>query len=492
MKIFVLILFATLLSLRQSQELEGGHKEHKELITFTPGHFKILSFPPFASRATAPAAANPRPQRQDHELQGKEEELAIEILHRSSRRDGDPHYQDPLHDIHSAMERDEARLRWIHHRIQSSDRRHRRGRSLLQTAQISSGLSLGSGEYFARMGIGNPQRSYYLELDTGSDVTWIQCAPCSSCYSQVDPIYDPSNSSSYRRVYCGSALCQALDYSACQGMGCSYRVVYGDSSASSGDLGIESFYLGPNSSTAMRNIAFGCGHSNSGLFRGEAGLLGMGGGTLSFFSQIAASIGPAFSYCLVDRYSQLQSRSSPLIFGRTAIPFAARFTPLLKNPRINTFYYAVLTGISVGGTPLPIPPAQFALTGNGTGGAILDSGTSVTRVVPPAYAVLRDAYRAASRNLPPAPGVYLLDTCFNFQGLPTVQIPSLVLHFDNGVDMVLPGGNILIPVDRSGTFCLAFAPSSMPISVIGNVQQQTFRIGFDLQRSLIAIAPREC
>lgn len=30
--------------------------------------------------------------------------------------------------------------------------------------------------------VGNPPRPYYLDMDTGSDLTWIQCdAPCSSC-----------------------------------------------------------------------------------------------------------------------------------------------------------------------------------------------------------------------------------------------------------------------------------------------------------------------
>lgn len=30
--------------------------------------------------------------------------------------------------------------------------------------------------------IGNPPREYFLDLDTGSDLVWLQCdAPCSSC-----------------------------------------------------------------------------------------------------------------------------------------------------------------------------------------------------------------------------------------------------------------------------------------------------------------------
>jgi len=32
------------------------------------------------------------------------------------------------------------------------------------------------------MNIGNPPRPYFLDVDTGSDLTWLQCdAPCISC-----------------------------------------------------------------------------------------------------------------------------------------------------------------------------------------------------------------------------------------------------------------------------------------------------------------------
>ncbi|KAL6189165.1 hypothetical protein ACLB2K_040555 [Fragaria x ananassa] len=37
----------------------------------------------------------------------------------------------------------------------------------------------------------------YMVLDTGSDVVWLQCAPCKRCYSQTDPVFDPRKSSSF-------------------------------------------------------------------------------------------------------------------------------------------------------------------------------------------------------------------------------------------------------------------------------------------------------
>ena len=36
--------------------------------------------------------------------------------------------------------------------------------------------------YYVTMNIGNPAKPYFLDVDTGSDLTWLQCdAPCQSC-----------------------------------------------------------------------------------------------------------------------------------------------------------------------------------------------------------------------------------------------------------------------------------------------------------------------
>jgi hypothetical protein len=36
--------------------------------------------------------------------------------------------------------------------------------------------------YYVTMNIGDPAKPYFLDVDTGSDLTWLQCnAPCQSC-----------------------------------------------------------------------------------------------------------------------------------------------------------------------------------------------------------------------------------------------------------------------------------------------------------------------
>ena len=48
---------------------------------------------------------------------------------------------------------------------------------------VVSGLALGSGKYFAWVGVGTPPTPALLVLDTGSDVVWLQCAPCCRFYA---------------------------------------------------------------------------------------------------------------------------------------------------------------------------------------------------------------------------------------------------------------------------------------------------------------------
>lgn len=93
------------------------------------------------------------------------------------------------------------------------------------SSTVISGLSQGSGEYFTRIGVGTPPKYAYMVLDTGSDIVWLQCAPCRKCYTQTDPVFDPSKSRSFSTVRCGSPLCRRLDVSGCsRRRSCLYQV----------------------------------------------------------------------------------------------------------------------------------------------------------------------------------------------------------------------------------------------------------------------------
>ncbi|XP_059651225.1 aspartyl protease family protein 2-like [Cornus florida] len=357
------------------------------------------------------------------------------------------------------------------------------------SSPVISGLAQGSGEYFTRLGIGTPPNYAYMVLDTGSDVVWIQCSPCRNCYSQTDPVFDPTKSTSFVALTCGSLLCRRLDSPGCNQRRntCLYQVSYGDGSFTFGEFSTETL---TSRRTTVHDVAFGCGHDNQGLFVGAAGLLGLGRGKLSFPSQTGDRFGRKFSYCLADRLAS--STPSSVVFGDSAVPGTAVFTPLLTNPKIGTFYYLGLTGISVGGVRVRgITASLFELDSSGNGGVIIDSGTSVTRLTRPAYAALRDAFRSGASRLKRAPDFSLFDTCFDLTGKTEVKVPTVVMHFV-GADVSLPASNYLIPVAVKGTYCFAFAGTTGGLSIIGNIQQQGFRVLYDLAGSRIGFVPRGC
>ncbi|KAM0009804.1 putative nepenthesin [Helianthus debilis subsp. tardiflorus] len=357
------------------------------------------------------------------------------------------------------------------------------------SSSVISGLAQGSGEYFTRIGIGTPARYAYMVLDTGSDVVWIQCSPCRRCYTQSDPIFNPTKSKTFAGVACGTPLCNRLDSPGCNNRNkkCMYQVSYGDGSFTVGEFSTETLTF---RKTKVNNIAFGCGHDNEGLFVGAAGLLGLGRGKLSFPNQAGRQFGSKFSYCLVDR--SMSAKPSSLVFGNAAVSRVARFTPLVSNPKLDTFYYVGLTGISVGGVRVPgISSSLFQLDNSGNGGVIIDSGTSVTRLTRPAYVALRNAFLSGASHLKRGPNFSLFDACFDLSGKTEVKVPTVVMHF-KGADVSLPASNYLIPVDSNGSFCLAFAGTTSGLSIIGNIQQQGFRVVYDLAGSRVGFAPKGC
>ncbi|XP_042500332.1 protein ASPARTIC PROTEASE IN GUARD CELL 2 [Macadamia integrifolia] len=357
-------------------------------------------------------------------------------------------------------------------------------------SEVTSGMDQGSGEYFVRIGVGSPPTDQYMVIDSGSDIVWVQCQPCSQCYHQSDPVFDPAESASFSGVSCRSSVCNQLENSGCHAGGCRYEVSYGDGSYTKGTLALETLTFG---NTEVRNVAIGCGHMNRGMFVGAAGLLGLGGGSMSFVGQLGGQTGGAFGYCLVSRGMGSYGYGS-LVFGRGggAIPVGAAWVPLQRNPRAPSLYYVGLSGLGVGGIQEPISEDILQLSALGDGGVVMDTGTAVTRFPTPVYDALRDAFIAATASLPRASRVSIFDTCYDLSGFETVRVPTVSFYFSGGPILTLPAMNFLIPVDEGGTFCFAFAPSSTSLSIIGNIQQEGIQISFDGSNGFVGFGPNTC
>ncbi|XP_062204396.1 aspartyl protease family protein 2-like [Phragmites australis] len=355
---------------------------------------------------------------------------------------------------------------------------------------VLSGHPFDSGEYFALLGVGTPSTRALVVIDTGSDLVWLQCIPCRHCYGQLTPLYDPRSSRTYRQIPFSSPRCHELKYPGCDSRGgCTYTIVYGDGSSSRGEIATDRLVF--SNDTHVHNVALGCGHDNEGLFDSAAGLLGVGRGTLSFPTQLKAAYGHVFAYCLGDRTSRARSSSSYLVFGRTPELPSTVFTPLLTNPRLPNLYYVDMVGFSVDGERVTrLSNANLALdAATGRGGVVVDSGTAISQFARDADAAVRDAFdaRAAATGMRKlAKNLSVFDACYDLRGsgIATARVPTIALHFAGGADMVLPMANSLVQVDgsrRRTYYCLGLKASDDELNVLGNVQQQGFRLVFDME-----------
>ncbi|CAN6204817.1 unnamed protein product [Urochloa humidicola] len=373
------------------------------------------------------------------------------------------------------------------------------------TLQTRWGKPLGTSNYYIPVGLGTPARDLSVEFDTGSDQSWVQCEPCSDCYHQQDPLFDPSESSTYSAVPCGAQECRefgAQEQNCSSSSGdaddtCSYELLYGDNSRATGNLARDTLALAPG--TTLRGFMFGCGHNDSGIFGEVDGLFGFGRGKASLSSQLAAAdkLGAAgFSYCLPSSSSAV----GYLTFGggaaAAAAPANAQFTAMVQGPGQfpdGSFYYINLTGITVAGRAVKVPPAAFAAAA----GTIIDSGTAFSRLPPRAYAALRSAFRRAMARhgyrRAPAPAPF--DTCYDLAGHGTtaaVRVPAVVLEFGDGAAVRLDPRGVLYAWDEaSPVACLAFAPSP-DIGVLGNVQQRTLAVVYDVGGGRIGFGANGC
>uniref|UniRef100_A0A5B7A1J7 Peptidase A1 domain-containing protein n=1 Tax=Davidia involucrata TaxID=16924 RepID=A0A5B7A1J7_DAVIN len=339
----------------------------------------------------------------------------------------------------------------------------------------TNGPSIGGGDYLVTIGFGTPKQDRTVVIDTGSDITWVQCKPCSKkCYHQKEPLFDPSKSTSYSSGSCKSS---EQNY---------YNMTYADESYSNGLYGCDTLTFEP--SVVVNKFQFGCGQKSSSGFGGAAGLLGLGQGDLSFVSQTASQFGKVFSYCLPPKDGQI----GYLLFGDEARSSSSssslKFTPLLKveDPSL---YSVKLVGMTVGSKRLNIPAYTFS-----SPGTIMDSGTVITRLPKLAYQELQSAFQEWMSKYPPAPRKGILNTCYNLKGYEKVTYPAIVFHFGGGTDVNLDQSGIIWVERKTQVVCLAFAAKEENDhwNIIGNHQQKALNLFYDIQGGRLGFGTQGC
>ncbi|KAF3338639.1 aspartic proteinase nepenthesin-2 [Carex littledalei] len=388
--------------------------------------------------------------------------------------------------IHVDAGRNYTKFELLQRMVQRSKTRRR----YLASSDVTIPSFPSSGEYLINISIGTPAQPFVLTLDTGSDLVWTQCLPLIHYFNQSYPFFNPQKSSTFFYTPCEFELCNEIDISQpkCSTDNlCEYNSSYGDGSYTSGLLGKETFTLG---AFEVTNMFFGCGNDNKGIFlSNECGIAGFGRGNLSLVSQLGYG---KFAYCFT---SFGESKSSPVLFGSSAD--LTRFeigkiqsTPLLLNPIYTSYYYLTLNSITVGAELLQIPESYFAVNRtDGSGGVIIDSGTSLTHFPNPVYEMVKSAFMSQV-DLPVVPDQDLL--CFDLTStsLEEFQPPRFIFHFD-GADFELPPQNYMELYPKT-TICLAMLSHRDPLTIIGNFQQQNFHVLYDILGEELSFVRAQC
>ncbi|KAK1580979.1 hypothetical protein Q3G72_001854 [Acer saccharum] len=291
--------------------------------------------------------------------------------------------------------------------------------------------------YMVKIGIGVLGTGYWLILNTGSDLTWIQCKPCLSCYDQVDPIFDPKYSSSFRNLSCTKEISCHPYF--CKDRQCFYGISYGDGSISNGYIAREFFIFNTPSPPFSFRMKFGC----SSKARDDA-----------------------YNLRPVQEFKK---------------------TPFVANPFSNN-YYLDLQDISINGKRLNLPKDTFKIKGSGHGGCVIDSGTTITRLKSSVYITVKDeleAYFARYGIQRSYGGCSTTSSILCFE-LPRSfnAFPSMTYHF-SGADLY----GFLFTISH---FAPAITEGDAELTILGSWHQHNIRFIYDTGVRELSFAPEEC
>ncbi|TYG59092.1 hypothetical protein ES288_D08G274700v1 [Gossypium darwinii] len=340
----------------------------------------------------------------------------------------------------------------------SFSRVHRFYRNSITTTEANPDIIVNTGEYLMNISLGTPSFSVVALADTGSDLIWTQCSPCSQCFKQDAPLFDPTKSSTYRKMSCSSNSCENIQGGTCASptdTSCIYSVTYGDNSFSKGDIAYDILTLGSTTgqAVALPDTIIGCGNNNAGTFSGKAsGIIGLGGGEISLINQLGSPINGKFSYCLLPM-TQI-GKSSKMNFGSNAIVSGTG------------------TAISVGTQRIEFKGSSF---GTDEGNIVIDSGTTLTLLPSDFYSQLESAMDSQFNGIR-AQGPQGFNLCY--VAIHEFEAPEVTVHFANA-DVKLKTLN-------------TFVKSCAEIAIYGNLAQMNFLIGYDTKSQTVSFKPSDC
>ncbi|CAK7339344.1 unnamed protein product [Dovyalis caffra] len=366
--------------------------------------------------------------------------------------------------------------------------------------------------FLAQVGIGSFQakshnensKSYYFQIDTGNELSWIQCEGCqnkdNSCFPHKDPPYPNSQSKSYRPVSCSQhSFCEPNQCK--QGL-CGYNVSYGPGSYTSGILANETFtlYSSRGKRTALKDITFGCSTDSKNMKYAflldknpVSGVLGMGWGPRSFLAQLGSTSDGKFSYCIIPN----NTHNTYLRFGKHIVKSKNLQTTKIMQVKPSSAYHVNLLDISVNGVKLNITKTALAVKKNGSGGCVIDAGTLATLLVKPIFDTLHTAladHMSSNQNLKRRI-IHSLhkDLCYEeLSDAGRKNLPVVIFHLENADLEVKPEAIFLFrEFQGKNVFCLSML-SDVSKTIIGAYQQMKQKFVYDTKAQVLSFGPDDC
>ncbi|CAH8361243.1 unnamed protein product [Eruca vesicaria subsp. sativa] len=366
----------------------------------------------------------------------------------------------------------------IQHRSKSNSSSFRRSNIDNQLrATPYADVAFDTYEYLMKLQIGTPPVEIEAILDTGSEVVWTQCLPCINCFNQSSPIFDPSKSSTYKKIRCTTP-----DQS------CDYDVVYGDKSYSIGSFVSETVSIKSTSgqSYVMPETIIGCSHNNSAFKTSGSGIVGLNWKPLSLISQMGKHMLGAISYCFSpEGTSNINFGSNAIVSGEGTVT-----TPMFKKKEGPGLYYLNLDAVSVEKTRIETLGTPFHAS---DGNIVIDSGSTLT-TLPASYCSL---VREAVEKFVEAERVTSKDGTLCYKTNTMDVFPVITMHFTGGADLVLGKTNTYMAVN-GGDICLAIiCGPTIPLpggvdAIFGNRAQNNFLVGYDDSSRLFSFKPTDC
>ncbi|CAI9090864.1 OLC1v1025733C1 [Oldenlandia corymbosa var. corymbosa] len=383
--------------------------------------------------------------------------------------------------------------------------RHGRMLAAIDLPLGGNGSPTDAALYFTKLSIGTPPQDYYVQVDTGSDILWVNCVGCDKCPKKsslgIDlTLYDMKSSSTAKSVTCDQDFCLSAfnaPSSDCKvGFPCEYSVTYGDGSTTGGyfvrDYANFNQVSGNLQTSSMNGtIVFGCSSQQSGELGSSTeavdGIVGFGQANSSIISQLASTgkVKKVFSHCLDGI-----NGGGIFAIGQVVQP-KLKTTPLIPN---EPHYNVMMKAIEVGGEVLDL---STEASGDGSGSSsIIDSGTTLAYLPNDIYTPFMAKVMASQPGLKThtVEGSF---KCFVYSGNVDDGFPVVTLHFEDSLSLTVYPHEYLFALNDN-QWCIGWQNKGMQtkdgreVTLLGDLVLSNKLVVYDLENQTIGWAEYNC